>query len=72
MNRFNEFIRERRLLYNVSPTTVFWYSHAFKWLPSESATQAELKDVVLRMREAGLKETGCNAAIRAIQCVSAR
>lgn len=66
MNRFNEFIRERRFLYNVSPATVSWYSHAFKWLPSESPTQAALKDVVLRMREAGLKETGCNAAIRAI------
>ena len=66
MSRFTEFIRERRLLQNVSPATVSWYTHAFKWLPSESPTQSELKDVVLRMREAGLKETGCNAAIRAI------
>jgi integrase/recombinase XerD len=37
-----------------------------KWLPSESPTQEELKDVVLRMREKGLNETGCNAPIRAI------
>ena len=55
-----------RFLYNVSDNTVSWYTHAFKWLPSESPTQRDLKDVVLRMREAGLKETGCNAAIRAI------
>src|ERR1039458_7056203 len=66
MNRFTEFIRERQLLYNVSPATVSWYSHAFKWLPSESPTQDELKDAVLRMREKGLKETGCNAVIRAV------
>jgi integrase/recombinase XerD len=66
MNRFSEFIRERQLLYNVSPATVSWYRHAFKWLPSESPTQADLKDTVLRMREAGLKETGCNAVLRAV------
>jgi integrase/recombinase XerD len=66
MNRFDEFVRERRYLHNVSPATVSWYSHAFKWLPSESPTQDELKDTVLRMREKGLKETGCNAVIRAV------
>ena len=33
-------------------------------LPTPS--QNELKDAVLRMREKGLKATGCNAAIRAI------
>src|SRR5690242_6945049 len=58
---FSDFIRERRYLHNVSPCTVSWYTHAFKWLPSESPTQSELKDTVLRMRERGLKETGCNA-----------
>jgi len=63
---FNDFIRERRYLNNVSPSTISWYTHALKWLPSESPTQAELKEVVLRMREKGLKATGCNAAIRAI------
>jgi integrase/recombinase XerD len=66
MSRFDDFIRERKYLYNVSPATVRWYVHAFKWLPSESPTQAELKNMVVRMREAGLKETGANAAIRAI------
>ena len=66
MDRFTEFTRERRYLHNVSPATVSWYTPALKWLPSETPTQAELKDTVLRMREKGLKETGCNAAIRAI------
>lgn len=66
MDRFELFIRERRYLLNVSENTVSWYACALKWLPSESPTQPELKDVVMRMREKGLKETGCNAAIRAI------
>jgi integrase/recombinase XerD len=63
---FSQFKRERQYLNNVSETTLEWYTHAFKWLPSESPTQEELKDAVLRMREKGLKATGCNSAIRAI------
>ena len=63
---FSEFKRERQYLHNVSGTTLEWCTHAFKWLPSESPTQDELKDAVLRMREKGLKATGCNSAIRAI------
>ena len=63
---FNEFIRERRYLRNVSPSTISWYTHALKWLPNESPSQTELKDTVLRMREKSMKATGCNAAIRAI------
>ena len=63
---FSQFMRERQYLSNVSQSTLSWYTHALKWLPSESPTEAELKAMVMRMREAGLKETGCNAAIRAI------
>lgn len=64
--RFEQFIRERQFLSNVSPSTLEWYKHSFKWLPTESPSQDELKDAVLRMREKGLKATGCNSAIRAI------
>ena len=64
--RFEQFIRERQFLSNVSPSTLEWYKHSFKWLATESPTQDELKDAVLRMREKGLKATGCNSAIRAI------
>jgi len=66
MSSFAAFVQERRYLKNVSPSTVSWYTHAFKWLPSESPSQEELKDAVMRMRAKGLKETGCNANIRAI------
>jgi integrase/recombinase XerD len=64
--RFEQFIRERLYLHNVAPTTAEWYKHSFKWLPSESPTQDDLKNAVVRMREKGLKATGCNSAIRAI------
>src|ERR1700737_2955236 len=63
---FSEFIRERTYLHNVSPATVEWYKHSLKWLRSESPSKRELQDSVMRMREKGLKATGCNSAIRAI------
>jgi len=63
---FSQFVRERQFLSNVSPSTLEWYKHSFKWLHTEAPSQDELKDAVLRMREKGLKATGCNSAIRAI------
>lgn len=66
MPGFQQFIRERQFLSNVTPSTVAWYKNSLKWLPSEFPSQAELKDVVMRMREKGLKPTGCNCTARAI------
>jgi integrase/recombinase XerD len=66
MTRFDCFIRDRQYLSNVSDNTVRWYRCALKWLPGESPTQDQLREMVMKMRERGLKETGCNAAIRAI------
>jgi integrase/recombinase XerD len=66
MPGFQQFIRERQFLSNVTPSTVEWYKNSLKWLPSESPSQEELKGAVMRMREKGLKATGCNCAIRAI------
>jgi site-specific recombinase XerD len=63
---FSEFIRERTYLHNVSPATVEWYKHSLKWLRSESPSKRDLQDSVMRMLEKGLKATGCNSAIRAI------
>jgi len=64
--RFEAFIRERRYLKNVSSSTLSWYTHAVKWLPSETPSEEELKNTVMRMREKGLQATGCNSAIHAI------
>jgi integrase/recombinase XerD len=62
--RFEQFIRERQYLANVTPATVEWYRRCLNWLPSEAPTQTDLKDLVLRMRTKGLKETGVNTVLR--------
>ena len=64
--RFEQFIREKQFLTNVTPATVEWYRCSLKWLESESPSQAELNDGVMRMREKGRKATGCNCTLRAI------
>jgi integrase/recombinase XerD len=63
--RILQFIRERKLLHNVSPLTLLWYEHSLKWMPNEDPTDTELKEIVCAMREKGLKASGCNAATRA-------
>src|SRR5579864_557871 len=47
MPTFELFIRERQYLANVSPATVDWYRNRLRWLPSESPSPQELKDVVI-------------------------
>jgi integrase/recombinase XerD len=68
--RFEQFIREKQFLLNVTESTIAWYRNSLKWLPSDSPTQADLKDAVIRMREKGLKPSGCNSAIQALNCYS--
>ena len=43
------------------------YKQSLAWLGTESPTDAQLKATVMRMREQGLKATGCNCRIRAIK-----
>jgi site-specific recombinase XerD len=64
--RFEQFIRERQILHSVTPATVEWYRRCLKWLPAESPTQADLKDVMMRLRERNLTEAGCNTVTRCI------
>lgn len=63
---FEQFIRERQYLKNVTPRTVEWYRESLRWLPCESPTQQQLTETVVRMRESGRSAAGCNAAVRAI------
>ncbi|MCU1320747.1 MAG: hypothetical protein JWM43_396 [Acidobacteriaceae bacterium] len=63
---FSEFIRERQYLHNVTPATLEWYKNSFRWLPSDSPSQDQLNELVISMRQKGLKATGCNCVIRAI------
>lgn len=64
--RFEQFIQERKYLANVTEATAQWYTHAFKWLDTDAPTQDDLKAAVMKMRAKGLKATGCNSAIRAL------
>jgi integrase/recombinase XerD len=63
---FSNFIRERQFLHNVTPATVEWYKQSFRWLPCENPTQEQLNEVVMVMRERGLRATGCNCVFRAV------
>jgi hypothetical protein len=60
MKKFQEFLREKQYLQNVSAHTLRWYRFALNWLPSENPNAVDLKLMVVKMREAGLKATGCN------------
>lgn len=64
--KFEQFIRERSYLKNVTPRTVDWYRRGLGFLAVESPTQDDLKGIVMTMRERGMKATGCNSVIRAI------
>ena len=63
---FEQFIRERQFLHNVSPRTIEWYRESFKWLNVPDPNKADLKSFVIRMREKGLKPSSCNNRIRAV------
>jgi len=64
--RFEQFIRERQYLANVTPATIEWYRNSLKWLRTDSPSQDDLKEAVLRMRAQGCKPTGCNSVIQAL------
>jgi integrase/recombinase XerD len=66
MLMFDEFMKERQYLQNVSPRTLEWYKQSFRWLGIEKPTESELKEFVIRMRTAGLKPSSCNNRIRAV------
>lgn len=66
LRKLEQFVQERQYLMNISPATVRWYTHNFKWLPSENPTEAELNLMVVRMRQKGMRATGCNSVIRSV------
>ena len=66
LNPFEQFIQERTYLKNVSPRTVEWYRESFRWLNNPEPAQTDLTDLVIRMRQRGLKATSVNNRIRAV------
>jgi integrase/recombinase XerD len=65
--KFEQFIKERLYVTNVSASTVEWYKQSLVWLNTESPNDSDIKEAVMRMRERGLKPTGCNCRLRAIK-----
>jgi hypothetical protein len=63
---FQRFIQERKYLKNVSPATIIWYEQSLAWLTVEQPTGEDLRNLVVRMREAGVRAILCNCHIRAI------
>src|ERR1700747_3220079 len=63
--RFEHFFRERKYLHNVTPATLEVREQS-QVAAVSSPTQDDLKNTVIRMREKGLKVTGCNCTVRAI------
>lgn len=58
---YEEFLREKRYLLNVSERTLSWYKLALRWLPHPNPDEREIKDVVIRMREAGIRPSSINS-----------
>src|SRR5687767_1180080 len=70
---FEQFLRQRRFLKNVTPKTVTWYQTAFDSLTrtvsvTEPAdlTKAVLQDFVVRLRERGLAPVSCNTYVKGV------
>ena len=61
---FNDFIRERRYLNNVSPATISWYTHAFKWLPFESPRHISIHRKTHAVGRADRRTVRCSYALR--------
>lgn len=63
---FERFLKERKYLKNVAPTTIEWHTQSLRWLGVEDPTPDNLNDFVMRMRDAGLKPISCNNRIRSV------
>jgi|GEM_PF-3787935 hypothetical protein len=48
---FEQFVKERKFLHNVSDRTIQWYEESFKWLGRYELTEQRLKDFVIGMRK---------------------
>ena len=64
--RFEQFMRERKYVTNVSSKTLVWYRESFKHLGTPEPTETQLRDFVIRLRERGLKASSVNAYGRAV------
>jgi integrase/recombinase XerD len=66
MPEFSEFVRERKVLKNVTPRTLSWYEQSWKSWQKHSGTPPDPKTYVINLREAGVSATGVNSYARAL------
>src|SRR6266851_4495500 len=64
--RFVQFIQEKKYLVNVSAATVVWYEQSLRWLANPTPDEAALKDLVVRMRDKGMRPASVNSGICAV------
>lgn len=65
-NLFQEFLREKLYLKNLSPKTKKSYGEAFKWFRGSELSKQGLSSFVVKMREGGLSPVTCNIYIRSM------
>ncbi len=75
---FQQFLRERTYLKNVTPKTREWYESAWKALKSTQGdgeawplTKPLLQTFVVRLRERGVRPVSCNTWLKALNAFSA-
>jgi integrase/recombinase XerD len=70
VHRFDEFIRSRQFLKNVTPRTVDWYGCSFsafqRFHPAHDCSKQSLAEFVIALRESGVSPLSCNTYCRAI------
>ncbi len=69
-NWFEQFVRERRFLKNVTPQTERYYRNSWssfvRHTGSEQLTKAKLVEWVIKLRESGVKPVSCNTYISGV------
>lgn len=63
---FEDYLKEKLYLKNVSPLTIKSYRQAFKRFGSEPVNKSSCQSFVVRMRESGLSPVTCNISIRSM------
>jgi integrase/recombinase XerD len=70
VHRFDDFIKSRRYLKNVTPKTVAWYHGSFsafqRFHPSEEYSKPSLAAFVIALRDCGVAPVSCNTYCRAV------
>ena len=70
MHRFDEFIKSRQYLKNVTPKTIDWYKDSFgafqRFHPGEDYSNQSLSAFVVALRDSGVSPISCNTYCRAV------